>query len=359
MFRRRSRFAVALGAIAVSLALPAAALANTGFRATADRASVVQGVTSVVVVSIGPDTQQDVDNRCYAIPISAAFVVQGVQINARPNGSNWSADLQASTVRLRSNGDSEIEDDERLSAAITVRGMTPGSYTWTVSGFDNNGCGGGPDEQRSIPMSIRPAAPTPAPTPVPTAAPTPPPTPKPVVATPRPTPTPAPPGPGGPQGPDPQPSSMSAPSQQPGASPGSPSPSPSETERPDAPVAPTDGRPPGPDYGPRMIDSVGATPGMTTRLPADGGQRLTVPASDQASDSPLQTQITSSVLSAMGMLDNTFEWFVPGVTVGVPGMLILLVLGAQVMGGFIWLPAVRRTLREERHRRRPLRPGWL
>ena len=106
-----------------------------------------------------------------------------------------------------------------------------------------------------------------------------------------------------------------------------------------------------------------------TRLPDDGapagpaaseGASISVSAPGEGPDgAAVQTQIDSTVLSAMAMLDNPFEWFVPGLTVGGPGMLILVVLGAQVMGGFVWLPAVRRTLREERKRRRPLRPAWL
>jgi hypothetical protein len=36
------------------------------------------------------------------------------------------------------------------------------------------------------------------------------------------------------------------------------------------------------------------------------------------------------------------EWGVPGVILGVPGLLLIVVILAQSLGGFAWLPVVRR-----------------
>jgi hypothetical protein len=45
------------------------------------------------------------------------------------------------------------------------------------------------------------------------------------------------------------------------------------------------------------------------------------------------------------------EWMVPTVVVTVPGLLLIIVGVAQVLGGFVWLPLARRWLRGDgRHR---------
>lgn len=87
-----------------------------------------------------------------------------------------------------------------------------------------------------------------------------------------------------------------------------------------------------------------------------------IPLAEEETDAQraqLQTQLASGTFAAMAMMDNALEWFVPAATVGGPGLLVMIVLGAQMLGGAIWLPAVRRHLRDERKRRRPLRPVWL
>lgn len=349
MFRSFGRLVVALGVLASSLTLPVAALADEDegdddFLVAADHSSLVQGAATRVGLSVFPEDNV-VDNKCYAIQIPAVFVIQSVpEITGTPGGSTWIVDVSGNRVRLRStSGDGEIDDDERLSVAITVKGMTPGDFSWTIGGFDNDSCSGGPDEERSIPMRITAAAP--APTPAPTPVSTPAPTPQPPSATPRPTSTPVSPGyPGAPA----QDLSSTTP----------PSPSPSATDSPDPIESALPGPAGRPDGGVAMIDSAGDA--AATTVPAVGGDELFVSVSDGGAEgAAVQTQITSSGFSAMGMLDNAFEWFVPGISVGVPGMLILVVLGAQVMGGFVWLPAVRRSLHAEAKRRRPLRPVWL
>lgn len=46
------------------------------------------------------------------------------------------------------------------------------------------------------------------------------------------------------------------------------------------------------------------------------------------------------LIAALGV----FEWFVPGAVLTVPGLLLLVIIGAQMFGGFAWLPIVRRKL---------------
>ena len=39
-----------------------------------------------------------------------------------------------------------------------------------------------------------------------------------------------------------------------------------------------------------------------------------------------------------------FSWQVPALALSVPGLLVVLVVGLQVLGGLAWLPVVRRRL---------------
>ena len=41
---------------------------------------------------------------------------------------------------------------------------------------------------------------------------------------------------------------------------------------------------------------------------------------------------------------GVFEWAVPGVVLAVPGLLVLLAVGLQVVAGAVWLPVARRRL---------------
>jgi hypothetical protein len=51
-----------------------------------------------------------------------------------------------------------------------------------------------------------------------------------------------------------------------------------------------------------------------------------------------------------------FAWAVPGLVLSVPGLLlVLVVIGAQALGAFAWLPVVRRRIGVFGIRRRPLR----
>jgi hypothetical protein len=47
---------------------------------------------------------------------------------------------------------------------------------------------------------------------------------------------------------------------------------------------------------------------------------------------------------SLGLLGMAFNWLVPGVAMTVPGLLLLLAILAQALGGLAWLPTVRRRL---------------
>ncbi|MBA2555984.1 MAG: hypothetical protein H0V12_01335 [Chloroflexi bacterium] len=42
--------------------------------------------------------------------------------------------------------------------------------------------------------------------------------------------------------------------------------------------------------------------------------------------------------------ESAFEWLVPGLLLSVPGLLLVLAVGGQAVGGFLWLPLVRRQI---------------
>ena len=64
---------------------------------------------------------------------------------------------------------------------------------------------------------------------------------------------------------------------------------------------------------------------------------------------------------SFGPLSFSFEWLIPSLVVSVPGLLVLIVIGAQLLAGAAWLPLVRRDvgdfgLGSRRRRRREARP---
>ena len=48
-----------------------------------------------------------------------------------------------------------------------------------------------------------------------------------------------------------------------------------------------------------------------------------------------------------------FEWAVPALVLTVPGILIVIAVVVQAMIGLAWLPVARRSLDNDRRRRRP------
>jgi hypothetical protein len=48
-----------------------------------------------------------------------------------------------------------------------------------------------------------------------------------------------------------------------------------------------------------------------------------------------------------------FDWFIPGLAIGVPGLLVIAAIALQLFGALAWLPAVRRYLGGSDPRRRP------
>jgi Bacterial cadherin-like domain len=192
-------------------------------------------------------------------------------------------------------------------------------------------------------------SPAPTPTSPPTPAPTPAPTPPPPTATPVPTATPsatvapsASPSTAPTAAPTASPGTTAAPTGTPG--PGSP-PDPSASTQPPGPggsVTPS-GAPPGgtalPSAGPRGPGS-GPGPGTgggTTVGGSSGGGGLSVP--EIATDAGIS-------ISDLGLTFqlNPFAWLVPGFFLGLPGLLLILIVLAQMGTGATFLVLTRRSL---------------
>jgi hypothetical protein len=47
---------------------------------------------------------------------------------------------------------------------------------------------------------------------------------------------------------------------------------------------------------------------------------------------------------SLGPLSFSFEWLIPSLVISGPGLLVLIVIGAQILAGAAWLPLVRREV---------------
>lgn len=197
--------------------------------------------------------------------------------------------------------------------------------------------------------------PTPTPTPRPTASPTPTPTPAP---TPTPTPTPIVVLPTLPVPTLPVPTlPIATPSPIPTLTTGVPTPTPvllpvaTPTHAPRSTAAPT----PGP--GAVADPSTGPAPSSSPTAFAGGG--LVSGGNGPAAGGPdlaptiltdLPGEGGSFAFTPFGDVGMGIEWLVPSVLVTMPGVLLIAIGIAQVFGGFVWLPLVRRWLRGDGRR---------
>ena len=83
--------------------------------------------------------------------------------------------------------------------------------------------------------------------------------------------------------------------------------------------------------------------------------RLAVYQPDEPSPSPQDGFAVGSItrggpnspevtFGSLGPLSFSFEWLIPSLVVSGPGLLILIVIGAQLLAGAAWLPLVRRDV---------------
>ena len=305
--------------------------------------SIVLTVTALPLTTIG----------CVRVSIPAGFTVTGWSAQ-----SPWTAQLVssgpptviqfnvASPAQVIANGASVRLSITATPTASLLGSWTVTAYRGTTSGTPQNG-----GAITLVAFVIAPAptpTPTPTPTPRPTATPTPTPTPTGVVV---PTPSLPPPIPAITLPPIPAITLPPLPSLGSGSTPtpaGWPSPTPSPARSPGSVVAGGGSSPsPGstasatPDVGPVALATLPANgPGAR---PSGGTGGLTVAQGGPAGSIPILG------LQPFGLI-GSLSWIVPGFVLGLPGLILLLIVGAQVLGAGLYAQVARRALREQTHR---------
>lgn len=62
---------------------------------------------------------------------------------------------------------------------------------------------------------------------------------------------------------------------------------------------------------------------------------------------PAHTDPVRLTLGPLGLLGGIDVWAIPGLVVGVPGLLVILFVLLQAAGALAWIPAIRRLRGEE------------
>lgn len=285
---------------------------------------------------------------CIVVDVPGNFGVLSAAILSAP-GSTWSAARAGNRVTVRaSSGGDRLRTLDSLRFTVGTAVVSAGSLAWSARAFVSTNCTGS-GAVLGLPPVIVVTGPTVTPTPVPT----PPPTPAP---TPRPTPPPT---------PQPTPNPTTRP---PPASTSRPTPDPTPRDTPDASVTAT----PTPADSPRVLPSGSpiATPGAASATPPSTGASLggdPSPPGNQSADPTPTAPIAGGIvlgpdegpqgpdegneaniepievrLGPLGLLGGIDIWAIPGLVIGLPGLLVALLVAVQALGALAWLPAIRR-----------------
>ena len=383
--------AVSLALSGLLVCLPAVQAHDSGrdwtVRANPDTLDQGDGTdVELTVTNTSEDTSEEIG--CVQFVLPNEFRVSDIWVSSLPDGMEWVTDVthlsSGATLVTWSSWVGFLHADSDQAQAvfgIGVKAMQGGSFDWQGSGYKDKECNSGGFPDRDVSIDVTGATPKPTSKPVPTD--TPDPTPRP---TPRPTDTPGP-------TPDPtrtpSPTRTPRPTQQPTATPDpTPRPTPRPTIDPTAPP-PTDEptleptRTPRPTHRPHAsnepdataspeptpteapVDSArpdatpspggtqsggGVPPGQNAGGGGGGGgtpDRIEIPGAPRGG-----TVATEVDVHSFDSLQSSFEFLVPSFAVSVPGLLVILAIAAQLAGGTLWLPAVRRNLGAFGFRRR-------
>jgi hypothetical protein len=290
---RRGALAAAAALFAVA-SLPAAVLAATWSLTVSPQVTTVFVSTTYMVAVT--DMSHPSDLGCFVVSLPSGFVVEQVGVPTSSSGFPWISSVVGQNVIAQSaNQAGRLKTGETISFTVRASASQVGTWSWVTLSHRQQDCSGPAINGSPVSIVVQPvpATPTPAPvaTPAPTAAPEPSREPG-ATATPRPS--------------------------------ASPAPSSGETPRPGASVAPTESPPfPTPSSDPTPSSS----PAVVARLAAPAGGEGGPPGLGTAS---------------FELLDGPLVWFVPGAAVGVPGLMVLAVVGLQAAGALAWIPFVRR-----------------
>ena len=296
------------------------------------------------------------DLGCIEVDLPASFVIESLGVPSASNNDPWVSGAFGNAVIVRSlSGGGRLALLESVQFTIRAHATVAGAFLWQNHAHRQQDCSTADVAGVPLAVTVLPAIlPTPTPTPTPTATPTPTPTP---TATPAPTATPR---PTGTPAPTPTPSpilplpsfGLPLPTLLPTASPTA-TPDPGATPDPAATPDPTSrsSATPEPSSSPAASDGSGATGAGPS--PGGGGGAgsgdapalLVARGADQAGDD------AGVGVELLGLLDADFVWLVPGASVAVPGLLVILWVVLQAMGALAWIPAVRRMADESGGRR--------
>ena len=312
---QRRGLAVLLLALGLAAGVASPVSAATHWSIKAAPSSLTVGVATNVTLTV---TAGDKYISCLTILVPNGFTVLSVSV-ANTLGETWVASAAGSGPTLATFATTSHPDRlKRGSVSLVLRVIATKSSlpAWTATAYGNFPPCSKPLGAPAAPLPVfGPPAPAPTPAPTPTPTPTSPPAP-----TPAPSATPT---------LDPNPIPTVAPSAVATPSPTStPTISPIPSQEPSGSAAP----PPGP------LSSTSPNPvgGIVPSGP-DGGDGTAFNIGDLPVGGTVQLDI--------GMIDlsGTFAWLVPGLALSLPGLLLILILAAQIslVGGFI--PIIRRV----------------
>ena len=79
----------------------------------------------------------------------------------------------------------------------------------------------------------------------------------------------------------------------------------------------------------------------------DAPDRFTIPVGGTGSGAGAGSTLEDSVFgAAVALALDGFDWQIPGLVMSVPGLLVVLAISAQALGGLAWLPVLRRKIGE-------------
>ena len=111
---------------------------------------------------------------------------------------------------------------------------------------------------------------------------------------------------------------------------------------------------PTPTPGAFATEPASLAPGSTPR-PTSVGTPQPTPALSIAGVNGGPDDPISPISLDFAFAGMSFDWFIPGLAIGVPGLLVIAAIALQFAGALVWLPAVRRLMggSDRRRSRRP------
>jgi hypothetical protein len=312
-------------ALMIAFTVTASAVTPWSISATPTRLAVGQaGAVSITVVSGSPDI------TCVQIAIPGGVQVLDAVV-ASPAG--WVVDLQRgnpSTVATFCTGSKNLAPSASAVFRITVIPSTSVPEIWSASAYHDQA----PSKSVGPPVAPLPTFNVATPTAIPRSTPTP-------VPGSTPTPTPV---PGSTPTPTPVPGSTPTPTPVPGSTP-TPTPTPHLADGLTASLSPSNGELTIPMSTPQPA----AEP---TASPSQAGSGFTIPRPGG--------DITGA-FATLGPISwgDLLRWFVPAFAISVPGLLLILGIAIQLVGGGLFVPITRNVLLGSGARRktRPAKAG--